>query len=70
MLASGRRARRHIDVWPGYVDALQSGNADGNALPSVQEVTPVVFRCDAKNALAPLVHQHCFGKIINDSRIT
>ncbi len=24
MLASGRRARRHIDVWPGYVDALSA----------------------------------------------
>ncbi len=24
MYASGRRARRHIDVWPGYVDALSS----------------------------------------------
>ena len=50
---------------PGYVDALQSGAADGQAVPTVTEVTPVVFRCDAHNALAPLVHQHCMGKLIH-----
>ena len=48
---------------PGYVDALESGMADGHAVPVVEEVTPVVFRCDAKNGLAPLVHEYCLGKL-------
>lgn len=48
---------------PGYVDALQSGMADGHAVPRVEEVTPVVFRCDANNGLAPRVHEHCLGKL-------
>lgn len=50
---------------PGYVDALQTGSADGQVTPTVHEVTPVVFRCDGKNALAPRVHQVCMGKLIN-----
>ena len=49
---------------PGYVDALRCGAADGHAVPTVEEVTPVVFRCDAKNGLAPLVHEYCLEKLI------
>lgn len=48
---------------PGYVDALQSGMADGRAVPRVEQVTPVVFRCDAKNGLAPMVHECCLEKL-------
>jgi delta1-piperideine-2-carboxylate reductase len=48
---------------PGYVDALKSGMADGRAVPRVEEVTPVVFRCDANHGLAPLVHECCLGKL-------
>ena len=54
---------------PGYVDALKSGMADGHAVPIVEEVTPVVFRCDAKNGFAPLVHEYCLGKLTDAAQI-
>lgn len=53
---------------PGYVDALKSGMADGRAVPRIEEVTPVVFRCDANNGLAPLVHEYCLGKLTDAAR--
>ena len=50
---------------PGYIKALQSKKVDGSASPDIQEVTPIIFRCDAKNGFAPLAHQHGIEKLIS-----
>ncbi len=49
---------------PGYIKALQSKKVDGSAKPEIEEVTPVIFRCDAKNGFAPLAHQYGIKKLI------
>ena len=50
---------------PGYIKALQSKKVDGSASPDIQEVTPIIFRCDAKNGFAPLAHQYGIEKLIS-----
>ena len=49
---------------PGYIKALQSKKVDGSAVPEIKEVTPIIFRCDAKNGFAPLAHQYGVEKLI------
>jgi delta1-piperideine-2-carboxylate reductase len=49
---------------PGYIKALQSKKVDGSAKPEIEEVTPVILRCDAKNGFAPLAHQYGIKKLI------
>ena len=44
---------------PGYCASLKSGKVNANADPKVEAVTPVMIRCDADNAYAPLAHQRC-----------
>ena len=41
---------------PGYVASLKSGKVNPHADPRVEEVTPVMIRCDADNGYAPLAH--------------
>ena len=50
---------------PGYIKALQSKKVDGSASPDIQEITPIIFRCDAKNGFAPLAHQHGIEKLVS-----
>ena len=49
---------------PGYVTGLKSKKVDGTAKPEVEEVTPIVFRCDAKKGYAPIAHQYCLPPLI------
>ena len=49
---------------PGYIKALQSKKVDGTAKPEIKEVTPTIFRCDAKNGFAPLAHQYSLKPLI------
>ena len=49
---------------PGYIKALQSKKVDGCAKPEIEQVTPVILRCNAKNGFAPLAHQYGIKKLI------
>ncbi|MCP3687384.1 MAG: Ldh family oxidoreductase [Gammaproteobacteria bacterium] len=49
---------------PGYVASLKSGKVNANANPKVENVTPVLIRCDADNAYAPLAHARCFEHLV------
>jgi delta1-piperideine-2-carboxylate reductase len=49
---------------PGYVTALQSNKVDGTAKPEIEEVTPIVIRCDAKNGFAPIAHKYSLALLI------
>ena len=53
---------------PGYIKALQSKKVDGSAKPEITEVTPVIFKCDAKNGFAPLAHQYGIKKLIQAAK--
>jgi len=53
---------------PGYVASLQSGKVNANANPRVETVTPVMIRCDADNAYAPLAHTRCLEPLIAAAR--
>ncbi len=46
---------------PGYVASLNSGKVNRNANPKVENITPVLIRCDADNAYAPLAHARCLN---------
>ena len=48
---------------PGYVASLVSGKVNGNANPKVENITPVLIRCDADNAYAPLAHARCLDQL-------
>ena len=50
---------------PGYIKALQSNKVDGSAVPEIEEITPVILRCDAQNGFAPLAHKYGIEKLIN-----
>lgn len=39
---------------PGYVASLRSGKVAGNAVPTVEQVTPAAIRLDGNNGMAPL----------------
>jgi delta1-piperideine-2-carboxylate reductase len=53
---------------PGYVASLKSGKVNGNADPKVEAVTPVMIRCDADNAYAPLAHARSLDTLIEAAR--
>lgn len=53
---------------PGYVASLKSGKVNGNADPKVETVTPVMIRCDADNAYAPLAHARSLGTLIDAAK--
>ena len=53
---------------PGYVASLRSGKVKANPDPKVEAVTPVMIRCDADNAYAPLAHARCLGHLISAAR--
>jgi delta1-piperideine-2-carboxylate reductase len=53
---------------PGYIKALKSHKVDGNAKPEITEVTPTIFKCDAKNGFAPLAHQHSLQPLIKAAK--
>lgn len=53
---------------PGYVASLKSGKVNGNADPKVEAVTPVMIRCDADNAYAPLAHARSLGTLVNAAK--
>lgn len=48
---------------PGYVASLKSGKVNANANPKVEAITPVMIRCDADNAYAPLAHARCLDQL-------
>lgn len=39
---------------PGYVESLTGGIVDGNAVPEINELTPIIQQVDGKNCFAPL----------------
>lgn len=49
---------------PGYVASLKSGKVNPHADPTVEAVTPVMIRCDADNAYAPLAHARSLGPLM------
>lgn len=53
---------------PGYVASLKSGKVNGNADPKVEIITPVMIRCDADNAYAPLAHARSLGTLIEAAK--
>jgi delta1-piperideine-2-carboxylate reductase len=53
---------------PGYVASLKSGKVNTNADPKVETITPVMLRCDADNAYAPLAHARCLEPLIASAR--
>ncbi len=48
---------------PGYVASLVSGKVNANANPRVENITPVMIRCDADNGYAPLAHARCLDQL-------
>ncbi|MCP4285758.1 MAG: Ldh family oxidoreductase [Gammaproteobacteria bacterium] len=48
---------------PGYVASLKSGKVNPDANPRVENVTPVMIRCDADNGYAPLAHARCLDAV-------
>jgi delta1-piperideine-2-carboxylate reductase len=53
---------------PGYITGLKSKKVDGTAKPEVEEITPIIFRCDAKNGYAPIAHQYCLPPLIDAAK--
>lgn len=53
---------------PGYIVGLQSKKVVGTATPEIEEVTPIIFRCDGKNGYAPLTHEHCLPPLIDAAK--
>jgi delta1-piperideine-2-carboxylate reductase len=53
---------------PGYIIGLKSNKVDGSAKPEIQEVTPIIFRCDAKRAYAPIAHHYCLPPLIQAAK--
>lgn len=53
---------------PGYVASLASGKVNASAVPTVESVTPVIIRCDADNAYAPLAHACCLDPLISAAK--
>ena len=53
---------------PGYIKALKSKKVDGSAKPTIKEVTPIIFRCDANNGFAPLAHKDSLKLVINAAK--
>jgi len=53
---------------PGYVASLKSGKVNANANPKVENITPVLIRCDADNAYAPLAHARCLKQLADAAK--
>jgi delta1-piperideine-2-carboxylate reductase len=53
---------------PGYVASLKSGKVNANANPKVENITPVMIRCDADNGYAPLAHSRCLDKLVDAAK--
>jgi len=53
---------------PGYVASLKSGKVKPNPNPKVESITPVMIRCDADNAYAPLAHARCLDPLITAAK--
>ncbi|MFT7532867.1 MAG: delta1-piperideine-2-carboxylate reductase [Gammaproteobacteria bacterium] len=53
---------------PGYVASLISGKVNPNANPKVENVTPVLIRCDADNGYAPLAHARCLDQLADAAK--
>jgi delta1-piperideine-2-carboxylate reductase len=53
---------------PGYVASLKSGKVNANANPKVENITPVMIRCDADNGYAPLAHSRCLVKLVDAAK--
>ena len=53
---------------PGYVASLISGKVNANANPKVENITPVMIRCDADNGYAPLAHARCLGHLVDAAK--
>jgi len=53
---------------PGYVASLNSGKVNKNANPKVENITPVLIRCDADNAYAPLAHARCLDQLADAAK--
>lgn len=53
---------------PGYVASLKSGKVNTHPRPKVEAVSPVVIRCDADNAYAPVAHAHSLDRLISAAR--
>jgi delta1-piperideine-2-carboxylate reductase len=53
---------------PGYITGLKSKKVDGTAKPEIEEVTPIIFRCDAKSGYAPVAHQYCLPPLIDAAK--
>jgi len=53
---------------PGYISGLKSKKVDGTAKPEIEQVTPIIFRCDAKNGYAPVAHQYSLPPLIEAAK--
>ena len=53
---------------PGYITGLKSKKVNGTAKPEIEEITPIIFRCDAKNSYAPIAHQYCLPPLIDAAK--
>jgi delta1-piperideine-2-carboxylate reductase len=53
---------------PGYITGLKSQKVDGRAKPEIEQVTPIIFRCDAKNGYAPIAHQYSLPPLIDAAK--
>ncbi|MGK0399095.1 MAG: delta1-piperideine-2-carboxylate reductase [Gammaproteobacteria bacterium] len=53
---------------PGYITGLKSKKVDGTAKPEIEQVTPIIFRCDAKNGYAPIAHRYSLPPLIDAAK--
>ena len=53
---------------PGYVASLISGKVNANANPIVENITPVMIRCDADHGYAPLAHARCLDHLVEAAK--
>ncbi len=55
---------------PAYVASLKSGKVNGNALPTVDHVTPAVIRLHGDNGYAPVAHQVGIPALVEAAKTT
>jgi|TARA_B110000971_G_scaffold212372_1_gene241744 delta1-piperideine-2-carboxylate reductase len=53
---------------PGYINGLKSKKVDGTAKPEIEQVTPIIFRCNAKNGYAPVAHHYSLPLLIEAAK--
>ena len=49
---------------PSYIAGLKNNKVNGKAKPELEEITPIVFRCDAKNGYASIAHNYSIPSVI------